>query len=239
MNIIYITTAFFAGIISFLAPCVLPIIPGFLAYLAGSTDVDSTTKRKDIFINSVFFVLGFSTIFALLGILLQTVLHSIGFEVQTWLSRIGGVVIIFFGLYLVGLLKLSFLEKNHQMRVKRKFKSRYLTSFVFGIAFAVGWTPCAGAVLGGILALAASAPLSSFFLLLFYAFGLGVPFLIVGLFTAQATSWIAKVGDKFKYVTIIFGIILILLGILVFTNDLSLIGNFDFVNNLFLGRTSL
>jgi cytochrome c-type biogenesis protein len=236
MNILYIGTAFFAGLVSFLAPCVLPIIPGFLAYLAGSTDAESTTKRRDIFINSVFFVLGFSTVFAVLGILLQTVLQSIGPEVQSWLSRIGGVVIIFFGLYLVGLIKLNFLERNHQMRVKTKFKSRYLTSFVFGTAFAVGWTPCAGAVLGGILALAVSSPLSSFFLLFAYALGLGVPFLLVGLFTAQATSFIAKIGDGFKYVNMVFGVILIGLGILVFTNDLSLIGNFDFINNLFLGQ---
>jgi cytochrome c-type biogenesis protein len=236
MNILYIGTAFFAGLVSFLAPCVLPIIPGFLAYLAGSTDAESTTKRRDIFINSVFFVLGFSTVFAVLGILLQTVLQSIGPEVQSWLSRIGGVVIIFFGLYLVGLIKLNFLERNHQMRVKTKFKSRYLTSFVFGTAFAVGWTPCAGAVLGGILALAVSSPLSSFFLLFAYALGLGVPFLLVGLFTAQATSFIAKIGDGFKYVNMVFGVILIGLGILVFTNDLSLIGNFDFINNLFLGK---
>jgi cytochrome c-type biogenesis protein len=236
MNILYIGTAFFAGLVSFLAPCVLPIIPGFLAYLAGSTDAESTTKRRDIFINSVFFVLGFSTVFAVLGILLQTVLQSIGPEVQSWLSRIGGVVIIFFGLYLVGLIKLNFLERNHQMRVKTKFKSRYLTSFVFETAFAVGWTPCAGAVLGGILALAVSSPLSSFFLLFAYALGLGVPFLLVGLFTAQATSFIAKIGDGFKYVNMVFGVILIGLGILVFTNDLSLIGNFDFINNLFLGK---
>ena len=184
----------------------------------------------------MFFVLGFSVVFALLGILLQTVLQNIGPEVQTWLSRIGGVVIIFFGLYLVGLIKLNFLEKNHQVRVQKRFRSRFLTSFVFGMAFAVGWTPCAGAVLGGILALAVSSPVSSFFLLLAYALGLGVPFLIVGAFTAQATSWIAKMGDAFKYVNIAFGVILILLGILVFTNDLTLLGNFDFVNNLFLGK---
>ena len=236
MNILYIGTAFIAGIVSFLAPCVLPIIPGFLVYLAGSTDAESKTKRRDIFVNAVFFVLGFSVVFALLGILLQTVLQNIGPEVQTWLSRIGGVVIIFFGLYLVGLIKLNFLEKNHQVRVQKRFRSRFLTSFVFGMAFAVGWTPCAGAVLGGILALAVSSPVSSFFLLLAYALGLGVPFLIVGAFTAQATSWIAKMGDAFKYVNIAFGVILILLGILVFTNDLTLLGNFDFVNNLFLGK---
>jgi len=234
MNGIYVTTSFLAGIISFLSPCVLPIIPGFLAYLAGSTDAESHTKRKEIFLNSIFFVLGFSTIFALLGVLLQTILHGIGFEVQMWLSRVAGEVIIFFGLYLIGLIKVGFLEQDHKMVVKKRYSSRYLTSFVFGIAFAVGWTPCAGAILGGILALAASAPLSAFFLLLAYALGLGVPFLIVGAFTAQATNWIARIGEGFKYVNMFFGVLLILLGILVFTNDLSLIGNFSFVNNFFL-----
>ena len=236
MNIIYIGTAFIAGIVSFLAPCVLPIIPGFLAYLAGSTSAESTTRRRDIFINSVFFVLGFAVVFAVLGILLQTVLSAIGPEVQSWLSRIGGIVIIFFGLYLVGLLKIGFLEVNHQVAVKKKFGSRYFTSFVFGVAFAVGWTPCAGAVLGGILALAVSSPVSAFFLLLAYALGLGVPFLIVGAFTAQATAFIEKVGAKFNWVNILFGVVLIILGILVFTNDLSLIGNFDFINKLFLKK---
>jgi cytochrome c-type biogenesis protein len=235
MNALYIGTAFVAGIVSFLAPCVLPIIPGFLAYLAGSTEAESKTKRRDIFINAVFFVLGFSAVFALLGILLQTVLQSIGPEVQMWLSRIAGIVIIFFGLYLVGLIKIGYLEANRQVRVQKKFRSRFLTSFIFGMAFAVGWTPCAGAVLGGILALAVSSPVSAFFLLFAYALGLGVPFLIVGAFTAQATDFIAKMGDAFKYVNIAFGVILIVLGILVFTNDLSLIGNFGFVNKLFLG----
>jgi cytochrome c-type biogenesis protein len=234
MNSIYIFTAFSAGIVSFLAPCVLPIIPGFLVYLAGSTSSESTTKRRDIFINSIFFVLGFSLVFALLGILLQTVLASAGFIVQLWLSRLGGIVVIFFGLYLTGLIKVGFLERDHKVAVKSKFKSRYVTSFVFGLAFAVGWTPCAGAVLGGILALAASAPVSSFFLLLAYALGLGMPFLIVGLFTAQATHLIGRIGDKFKFVNIIFGILLILLGILVFTNNLSLVGNFDFINRLLI-----
>jgi cytochrome c-type biogenesis protein len=238
MNILYIGTAFIAGIISFLAPCVLPIIPGFLAYLAGSADASSTTKRRDIFINAVFFVLGFSTVFAVLGILLQTVLSAIGPEVQAWLSRIGGIVIIFFGLYLVGLIKIGFLETDHKVRVQKRFKSRFLTSFVFGMAFAVGWSPCAGAVLGGILALAVSSPLSSFFLLFAYALGLGVPFLIVGAFTGQAAALIEKIGNRkvFTYINIIFGIILICLGILVFTNDLTLIGNFDFINNLFLAK---
>ncbi len=236
MDIIFLGTAFLAGIVSFLAPCVLPIIPGFLAYLAGSSSADSKTKRRDIFVNSVFFVLGFSFVFALLGILLQTVLASVGADVQGWLSRIGGAVIIFFGLYLTGLIKLSFLERDHKILVKKRFSSRYLTSFVFGTAFAVGWTPCAGAVLGSILGLAASSPVSAFFLLLIYALGLGIPFLLVGLFTGQATAFIEKFGGKFAVINIFFGGLLVVIGVLVFTESLSLVGNFDFVNKLLLTR---
>lgn len=235
MNSIYITTAFFAGLVSFLAPCVLPIIPGYLAYIAGSSATDSVHKRRDIFVNSVFFVFGFSFVFALLGILLQTFLVTIGSEVQMWLSRAGGIVIIFFGLYLTGLLEIGFLNKTRTFKVKRDGgHSRYFTSFLFGVAFAVGWTPCVGAVLGGILALAASAPLLSFALLFSYALGLGVPFLIVGLFTGEATNFIGRFGNALSYVNVVFGFILIGLGILVFTQDITLIGNFDFFNQFLL-----
>src|SRR6185503_8492988 len=234
MNALYLGTSLVAGIVSFLSPCVLPIIPGFLAYLAGSTDANSTSRRRDVFFNSVFFVLGFSLVFALLGVLLQTALSGAGAEVQLWLSRVAGAVIIFFGLYLLELIRVPFLERDYKFSVKRKFKSRYATSFVFGVAFAVGWTPCAGAVLGSILGLAASAPISAFFLLLSYALGLGLPFLLVGLFTAQATRLIERWGNAFVWVNRLFGFVLVLLGILVFTQSLSLLGNLSFVNNLLL-----
>jgi cytochrome c-type biogenesis protein len=155
--------------------------------------------------------------------------------VQTWLSRIGGIIVIFFGLYLTGLINVGWLDRNHAFTVKRgQGKWRYATSFLFGIAFAAGWTPCAGAVLGAILGLAASAPVSSFFLLFSYALGLGLPFLVVAAFTAQATNAIARYGNALKYVNVIFGVLLIGLGVLVFTQDITLIGNFSFVNNLFL-----
>ena len=224
--------AFIAGIASFLSPCVLPIIPGFLSYLAGSSLEEARTRRLPIFLNSLFFVLGFSFIFALLAVLLNTLLTNVAYDAQIWLSRVGGAVIIFFGLYLVGLVKPKFLQAEHKMQVKTKFKSRYVTSFVFGAAFAVGWTPCVGAVLGGILALAAVQPGSAFTLLLTYALGLGIPFLIVGLFTAQAAAWIHKYGKYFKYVNIVFGVILIILGIFVFTNNLSRIASFGLVDRL-------
>jgi len=226
--------AFLGGLVSFLAPCVLPIIPGFLAYLAGSSTVDIGSKRKEIFINSVFFVLGFGVVFASLGVLLNTILESVAYDVQIWLSRIGGVMIIFFGLYLVGLIRIPFLEKDYKLEVKIKFKSRYATSFLFGLAFAAGWTPCVGPALGVILGLAATQPGSAFILLLTYSLGLGIPFLIVGAFTGQATEFITRHAKALRYLNIVFGIILLALGVLVFTQKLALVANFDFLNKILL-----
>ena len=226
--------AFLGGLISFLAPCVLPIIPGFLAYLAGSSTAEAGSKRKEIFINGVFFVLGFGIVFALLGVLLNTLLENIAYDVQTWLSRIGGVMIIFFGLYLVGLIKIPFLEREHKMSVNTKFKSRYATSFLFGLAFAAGWTPCVGPGLRVILGLAATVPGSAFILLLTYALGLGIPFLIVGAFTGQATEFINRHTVGLKYLNIVFGVILLALGVLIFTQKLALIANFSLLNKILL-----
>lgn len=234
MTEVSIAIAFIAGIVSFLSPCVLPIIPGFLAYLAGSSLSEARTHRRDIFLNSLFFVLGFSVIFSLLGVILNTILEAVAYETQIWLARIGGGIIILFGLYLTGLLPLPFLEREYKPTVKVRFKSRYLTSFLFGSAFAAGWTPCVGAVLGGILGLAAVVPGSAFLLLFAYSLGLGIPFLIVGLFASQASDVIQRYSKWFLYVKIIFGIILIVIGVLAFTQNLNLIANFDLLNRLLL-----
>ena len=232
MGELNIVIALVAGLVSFLSPCVLPIIPGFLAYLAGGLTVDGRLNRKEIFLNSLFFVLGFSVIFAALGVLLNTILEAIAYDIQVWLSRLGGVIIILFGLYLIKLIKIPWLDREHKMTVKVKSKSRYVTSFLFGLAFAAGWTPCVGAALGAILALAATDPTTAFGLLLAYALGLGLPFLVVGLFTVQATQLISRLGQALVYLNMVFGIILIILGIMVFTQTLSLVANFDFVNSL-------
>lgn len=226
--------AFLGGLISFLAPCVLPIIPGFLAYLAGASTTDPGSKRKEIFVNSVFFVLGFGIVFALLGVLLNTLLENIAYDVSLWLSRVGGVMIIFFGLHLVGLVKIPFLEKEYKFSVKTKFKSRYATSFLFGLAFAAGWTPCVGPALGVILGLAATEPGSAFILLLTYALGLGIPFLVVGALTGQAADFINRHAVGLKYLNIVFGVIILALGVLIFTQKLSLIANFSLLNKILL-----
>lgn len=231
---ISIGIAFVAGLVSFLAPCVLPIIPGFLAYLAGSSIEEAGSRKKEIFLNSLFFVLGFSVVFAALGVLLNTLLEAIAYDVQIWLSRIGGALVILFGLYLTGLIKVAFLERPHTFQVKTGLHSRYVTSFLFGLAFAAGWTPCVGAALGAILGLAASAPGSAFFLLLAYALGLGLPFLFIGLFAAQASGLIQKYQNKLRIINIAFGVLLIILGIFIFTGQLSRIANFEFLNSFLL-----
>ena len=191
-------------------------------------------RNWDVFLASVFFVLGFSSVFALLGVLLQTVLSNISYQVQTWLGRIGGVFIIFFGLYLLGFIKPKFLEQEHKLKVKKKFKSVYVTSFIFGAAFAVGWTPCVGAILGAVLALAITEPSTAFFLLLSYSLGLGIPFLLVGLFTNQAQNLIHKAGKWITYANYVFGVILIAIGIFVFTNQLSRIANFPIASKILI-----
>ena len=226
-----IIVAFIAGIVSFVSPCVLPLIPGFLAYLSGTSTTQQGARLK-MFLNSVAFVLGFSVIFALLGVLLNTILERVSYNVQTWLSRIGGVIIILFALYILGLIKVSFLEREHKIAVKKKFSITYVTSFVFGAAFAVGWTPCVSAILGSVFALAVTKPGLSFVLLLSYALGLGIPFLLVGLFTAQATNLINKSATVLKYFNIVVGILLLILGILVFTNKLNIVANWFFAASL-------
>src|SRR3989338_7118173 len=185
-------------------------------------------KQWEIFLNSIFFVLGFSIIFSLVGVLLQSILSKYAYSVQNWLSYIGGSIIILFGLYLLGLIKINFLEREHKLQVKRKFKYSYVTSFIFGAAFAVGWTPCVGAVLGAVLSLAITQPGTAFFLMLAYSLGLGIPFLLVGLFTNQAQRLISKAGKWMVYGKYIFGVILIVLGILVFVNQLSRVANLSF-----------
>jgi cytochrome c-type biogenesis protein len=126
------------------------------------------------------------------------------------------------------------LEREYKLSVGTRFSSRYATSFIFGAAFAAGWTPCVGPVLGAILGLATAQPGSAFPLLMSYSLGLSVPFLLVGLFASRASVFIQRFIGIVRYINIAFGILLIVLGILVFTQNLSLIANFDLLNSILL-----
>ena len=191
-------------------------------------------SRWSLLWHSFLYVLGFSTVFSILGVLLNSILSNIAYDAQRWLGRIAGVVIIFFGFYLLGLVKPKFLQQEHKFSVK-KFRSKELTSFLFGAAFAVGWTPCVGAVLGTIFALAATMPGESFTLLLAYSLGLGIPFLLAGVFAKPFLALLQRNGTILKYFNVVVGVLVVLLGVLVFTNKLAIIAaKFSFLNTLLL-----
>ena len=190
-----------------------------------------TKRDKSVFYSSVFFVLGISTVFSILGILLQTVLAHASAAVEVWLGRLGGVIIILFGLFLLGLWTPKFLMRDHKFAVHHRFRSHYATSFVFGAAFAFGWTPCVSAALGAILALATTKATSAFVLLLAYTLGLGMPFLLVGWFTNEAQDFINRAGKWLQYVEYVFGVVLVIIGILVFVGELGKIANLEFLTS--------
>jgi len=237
-----------AGAGSFFSPCILPIVPAFVSYLSGTTlsEVQNQDKsgqgqsqvsvkrmtRLNIFLNTVYFVLGFSLVFAVLGVIFNSVLVNAGTGFQGMLQWIGGMVIVVFGAYLI--LSTKFRQLNFERRMTNlpRFKTTYLTSFVFGAAFASGWTPCVGPILGSTLTLAATSPGAAYNSLLAYALGLGVPFLITGAFFSQATGVIRKMVKHLKYFNPIMGAVLIILGILVFTNQLTIIGSFPLTENI-------
>jgi len=231
-NEISLAAAFIAGLFSFASPCVLPLVPGFLSYL-GAVGLSEGKKasRGRVFLNAVAYVLGFIVVFSVLGVLLNGILGAASYDIRIWLSRIGGAIIILFGLYMLGLIKLGFLQSEHRIKPDpRGAKKSYLFSFLFGASFAVGWTPCVGAILGTALTLAATSPGQSFILLFSYSLGLGVPFLLAGAFIAQARHFIKGFSPYLKYFNYVAGALLILLGILVFTDSLSRVADFGIAN---------
>jgi cytochrome c-type biogenesis protein len=177
-------------------------------------------------------VLGISFVFAIIGVLLNSFLANIGTGFQIALQSIGGIVIIAFGAYLILSIRIRVLNFEMRMRNLPRFKTAYLTSFVFGAAFASGWTPCVGPILGTTLTLAATSPGAAYNSLLAYSLGLGVPFLITGAFFSQSTKVIRRMTKHLKFFNPIMGGVLIMLGILVLTNQLSIIGNFPLVNGI-------
>lgn len=219
------SVAFVAGVLSFFSPCILPLVPGFLAYLAG-LDLAGLRENKRfntrIFLNTLCYVAGFTLVFTLAGVLLASFLGSASIEARSWMSRVGGLIVIFFGLSLLGVVRIPFLDQEHKLHVKRK--ASYVTSFLLGVAFAVGWTPCFGAVLGSIFTLAASSPSGAFGLLFAYSLGLAVPFLLAGTFYSAFSRFITFSRRYSRYVSIVLGVLLIVVGLLVFFNQFSMFG---------------
>ena len=221
-----VLTAFAAGLVSFLSPCVLPLVPGYISYIAGQSldgvqRQEETRAKLSALILSVFFVLGFSTVFVSLGASATAVgQFLLSYRYET--NIVGGAVIIVFGLFLMGLLSFSWLQRD--MRFHTNIKGgRPLAAYLLGLAFAFGWTPCIGPVLGAILTVSAVSPAMSngVALLSVYSLGLGVPFLLAAVFTGAFLGRLKAMRRIGRPLQIAAGVVLIIMGIAMITGQLS------------------
>ena len=226
MNTTY-SIAFFAGLISFLSPCVLPLIPGYLSYISGTSyNKLIESKKNPIFIKTIFFTLGFSLVFIIMGSTASLIgkfflINSKAFKITS------GLIIIFFSLQLIGIINFKFMNKELRFFTS-KYSSNFAFPFIVGIAFGFGWTPCIGPILGSILTLAALEEnlKKSFLLLTFYSLGLAIPFIISGVLINKFLLF----SKNFKKYIIVFtkvgGAILLLTGVAILTDQLQILGFF-------------
>jgi cytochrome c-type biogenesis protein len=221
--IIKLAFAFGAGFISFLTPCVLPIIPGYISYITGKNLNEIERDKKIVLVKTILFSLGFSVVFIVLGITVSTVGNILLFF-SNELRVAAGVVIILFSLQMIGLFNFQFLNKEKKIEIKG-YKDNYAFPFVVGAAFAFGWTPCIGPVLGSILALSATeASVSKGILLLsFYSLGLAIPFIASGYFMNKFLISKKGFGKYYNKITKTGGIILLITGVLIATNQIQII----------------
>jgi cytochrome c-type biogenesis protein len=223
LSIVETLGAVLAGFLSFLSPCVLPIIPSYIAYITGVSFEELTDKeksvmvRKKIFIHSLLFVTGFSLIFVMLGATATTFGAFLRQHIVL-LTRIAGTIIFILGLHLTGLIRIKFLMQDHRVDVKQK-PSGMIGSFLMGLAFGAGWTPCVGPFLASALTMASTKGTAAEGMILLgsYSIGLGIPFILAALGMNTFLNYSQKVKKHFHIFTIISGGLLMLMGILMFT----------------------
>ena len=221
--IIKLAFAFGAGFVSFLTPCVLPIIPGYISYITGKNLNEIERDKKVVLVKTVLFSLGFSLVFISLGITASTVGNILLFF-SNELRVAAGIIIILFSFQMLGLFNFQFL--NQEKRIETKgYKDNYAFPFIVGTAFAFGWTPCIGPVLGSILALSATeASISNGILLLsFYSLGLAIPFIVSGYFMNKFLLSKKGFGKYYNRITKTGGIILLITGVSIATNQIQVI----------------
>jgi len=224
-----VALAFVAGVLSFVSPCVLPLVPAYIGYLSGRTGLGQTPGRAVTFSHALAFVLGFTTIFTLIFGLAAGLVSQVFADYLTLLRQIGGVVVIVLGLHLLGVLRLPFL--NYDLRLGQSSAQRqqgYLTSFIVGVSFAAGWTPCVGPMLGAIFSLALNdgEPLRAVLLFFVYSLGLGVPFLATALALDALTSRLRGLHKHMGVIERVSGLLLVVIGILLLTDGLARLARF-------------
>jgi len=212
------------GILTFISPCILPMLPIYFLYLAGESEkADKTisSNKNRLLINSIGFVIGFTLVFTALGATVTSLGHFLANN-RALLEKISGLAMIIFGLSFTGIIKLGFVNMGKKIDFKFK-KLRFLSSVVFGMVFGLGWTPCLGAFLGSALALASNSKtiLEGILLLFFYSIGLGIPFIITSVIFEKIKGAFKQIQKYNRVISIISGVLLIIAGILVFTGILK------------------
>ena len=229
-DLVFLLGVFGAGVLSFFAPCILPLLPVYVSYLSGSmasgtvvtgTDAASAFRFRSVFLlRTLLFVLGLSVVFIMLGFgsgILGNLISSPRF------IAVCGVIVVLFGIYQTGLIRLSWLEREKKLSTQRVSKGGYIGAFLLGLTFSFGWTPCIGPVLAGILSIAAGegSPAYGGFLMLLYTLGLAIPFLILSVFSEVLLQRIRRLYQYMRGIKIASGCILIAMGLLLMTDQLN------------------
>jgi cytochrome c-type biogenesis protein len=239
--------AFVAGLASFLSPCVFSLVPAYLGYLGGRSAASAQSGEADrwaTFSHGLAFVAGFSLVFILLGAA-SSALGSLLYDMSTWLARIGGVVVIVFGIHMMGIYRIPFLEYDLRPQTVPDRKWGYLSSALMGVFFSAGWAPCVGPILGAILTLSLSGGSvnQGVQLLSAYSAGMAIPFLIAATQVSLVTNVIRRHGKLMHYVEIIMGLVLILVGILLFSGQFERMARlgffFEAMDEVYVGRLIL
>lgn len=232
-----IIPAFIAGILTFLAPCTLPLVPGYLGFISGTSleDLKDPAKapktRWKIFFNGFFFMAGFSAVFISMGSFVALIGAAFFAPYRLWLGRISGIFVIIFGLFMLHVLKIPFLMREKQLRVPSLFeRGTPINSFILGSAFAFGWTPCVGPILGSILLLASTSAtvFQGTLMLTIFSAGLAAPFLLIAAGIGSSIRYIQNITKYLDVVSFVGGLFLVFIGVLLVSGNMSLLISYSY-----------
>ena len=220
------TIAFLAGVFSFLSPCVLPIVPGFISYIVGKSfsDIQNSSKKENLKLLPliILFIIGFSIVFIIMGASIDF-LSNFFYDLKKEMNIFSGVLIIFLGLFFLGILKVPFLNLERKINFD-KLQNLSFFPLLIGMAFAFGWSPCIGPILGSVLAIAINDSVNGTLLLTIYSIGLGIPFLIVGLMMGKLIILSKNLAKFSRHFQILTGLILLITGILILNGTIQSLG---------------
>ncbi len=229
-----IPLAFLGGILSFVSPCVLPLVPSYISFVTGisfeelTDETESGKLKKVILLNSLMFILGFSTVFVVILGSSAQLLGNLFMQYQELVRKIGGLVIILLGIHIIGIINFNILQRDKRLHFFKEKPSGLLGSFLVGIGFAAGWTPCIGPILSAIFAVAATSesPWSGMVLFIAYSVGLAIPFLLTSLGINTFLRHFGRLKRHMRVISIVTGIFLVVTGLLIFTNSLGIIAGY-------------